>query len=142
MSKNVKDYINILGNRLGNAFSLDEFGLEEELQFWALSAEHMSRSKTPTFQDIINWIDLLYDAPVHFVYKKENEKLVLIKRQLITENLLQNKEGSKAKKLKNNEALEAQRAQYIQDFESQLQNLEKKREWDDEFKEHGLITTF
>ncbi len=136
MSKNVKDYINILGNRLSNAFSLDEFGIEEELEFWALSAEHMSRRETPTFQNIISWIDLLYQAPVHFVYKKEGEKLVLIKRQLLSENLLPDDE--KAKKGKSSETAEAQRNQYIQDFEAQLQNLEKKRQWDDSFKEHGI----
>ena len=133
MSKDVKDYLSIIGNRLGKAFSLDEFGLEEELEFWALSAEHMSRKQTPTFQDIISWIDLLYNAPVHFVYKKVDDSLILNKRQLITENLL------KDKKIKIKDAsLEAQRSQFIQDFESQLQNLETKRQWDDDFKEHGI----
>lgn len=133
MSKDYKDYINIIGNRLRNAFSLDEFGVEEELQFWALSAEHMSRKKAPTFQNIINWVDLLYQAPVHFLYKKEGENLILSKRQLITDNLL----NTQKTKLKD-AALEAQRAQFIQDFESQLQNLEKKRQWDEDFKEHGV----
>ncbi|MFY0684320.1 MAG: HD domain-containing protein [Balneola sp.] len=133
MSKDVKDYINIIGHRLGKAFSIDSFGTEEELEFWALSAEHMSRKKNPTFQNIISWIDLLYEAPVHFVYKLEKEHLVLIKRQLISENLLTDK-GSKSK----GSQLESQRVQFVQDFENQMQNLEKKRQWDEDFKQHGV----
>ncbi|XWN38072.1 MAG: HD domain-containing phosphohydrolase [Balneola sp.] len=133
MSKDVKDYINLIGSRLGKAFAIDSFGTEEELEFWALSAEHMSRKQNPTFQNIITWIDLLYQAPVHFVYKLEKEHLILIKRQLISENLLQEKSGG-AKPGKG----DAQRTQFIQDFENQMQNLEKKRQWDEDFKEHGV----
>lgn len=131
MSKDVKDYLNIIGSRLGKAFALDSFGTEEELEFWALSAEHMSRKKTPTFQNIISWIDLLYKAPVHFVYKLEKEHLVLIKRQILSENLLTNNS-------KKTSGEDSERKQFIQDFENQIQNLEKKRQWDDEFKEHGV----
>jgi HD-GYP domain-containing protein (c-di-GMP phosphodiesterase class II) len=133
MSKDVKDYISIIGNRLGKAFSIDSFGTEEELEFWALSAEHMSRKKNPAFQNIISWIDLLYQAPVHFVYKLEKEHLILIKRQLISENLL-SKEGKNVKKAE----LDTKRAEFIQDFEGQMQNLEKKRQWDEDFKEFGV----
>lgn len=133
MSKDVKDYINIIGNRLGKAFSIDSFGTEEELEFWALSAEHMSRKKNPAFQNIISWIDLLYQAPVHFVYKLEKEHLILIKRQLISENLLSEK-GKNVKKAE----LDTKRAEFIQDFEGQMQNLEKKRQWDEDFKEFGV----
>lgn len=133
MSKDVKDYINIIGSRLGKAFAIDSFGTEEELEFWALSAEHMSRKQDPTFQNIITWIDLLYQAPVHFVYKLDKEHLILIKRQLISENLLPEKPGGG----KPGKA-DAQRTQFIQDFENQMQNLEKKRQWDEDFKEHGV----
>ncbi|MEP0009296.1 MAG: hypothetical protein ABJF72_08885, partial [Balneola sp.] len=111
MSKDVKDYINIIGSRLGKAFAIDSFGTEEELEFWALSAEHMSRKQDPTFQNIITWIDLLYQAPVHFVYKLDKEHLILIKRQLISENLLPEKPGGG----KPGKA-DAQRTQFIQDF--------------------------
>lgn len=131
MSKDVKDYLNIIGSRLGKAFAVDSFGVEEELEFWALSAEHMSRKKNPTFQNIITWIDLLYQAPVHFVYKLENEHLILIKRQLISENLISDKSEKTTK-------TDAQRSQFVQDFENQMQNIEKKRQWDDEFKEHSV----
>jgi hypothetical protein len=91
----------------------------------------MSRKEIPTFQNIIKWIDLLYEAPVHFVYKLEKEHLILIKRQLITENLLPN--GSKK-----SSKVDADRIQFIQDFENQMQNIEKKRQWDEDFKEHGV----
>ena len=133
MSKDVKDYITIIGSRLGKAFAVDSFGIEEELEFWALSAEHMSRKENPTFQNIITWIDLLYQAPVHFVYKFDKDHLILIKRQLISENLLPEKnKGGKSEKE------DVQRTQFIQDFENQMQNLEKKRQWDEDFKEHGV----
>tara|TARA_R110002124_G_scaffold252177_4_gene417444 strand:- start:9795 stop:11411 length:1617 start_codon:yes stop_codon:yes gene_type:complete len=131
MSKDVKDYLHIIGSRLGKAFSVDSFGVEEELEFWALSAEHMSRKKNPAFQNIITWIDLLYHAPVHFVYKLEKEHLILIKRQIISENLPFDKFDKSSKP-------DAQRAQFIQEFENQMQNIEKKRQWDDDFKEHGV----
>jgi HD-GYP domain-containing protein (c-di-GMP phosphodiesterase class II) len=131
MSKDVKDYINIIGSRLGKAFAVDAFGVEDEMEFWALSAEHMSRKETPTFQNIINWIDLLYKAPVHFVYKLEKEHLILIKRQIIAENLLPENSKKSAK-------ADVQRSQFVQDFENQMQNIEKKRQWDEDFKEHGV----
>ncbi|HBZ38124.1 MAG TPA: hypothetical protein DEO59_06470, partial [Balneola sp.] len=52
---------------------------------------------------------------------------------LISENLLPEKnKGGKSEKE------DVQRTQFIQDFENQMQNLEKKRQWDEDFKEHGV----
>ena len=86
--KDVKSYLNLVGSRLGKAFSLHEFDTEDELEFWSLSAEHMSRSKPPSFQDIVQWMDILYRAPVHIVYKKEGDELILFKRYINVENLI------------------------------------------------------
>src|SRR5690554_649517 len=133
MIKDIKDYLNIVSSRLGKAFVMEAFGVEDELEFWALSAEHMSRKETPSFSDIAKWIDILYRAPLHFVYKKEEETLILNGRQLFIENLLKqesNKSDSATYTLKEQE--------YINIFEGQIQNLEKKRQWDDEFRAHGI----
>lgn len=73
MIKDVKSYINTVSNRLSKAFSMEAFGIEEQLGFWELSAEHFSRKQTPAFTDIVNWMDHLYRAPVHFVYKLEGK---------------------------------------------------------------------
>lgn len=133
MIKDVKNYFNIVGNRLSKAFSIEEFGTEQELEFWSLSAEHMSRKELPTFPDITQWIDLLYKAPVHFVYKYDGNKLLLDRRHVISVNILKEKGGEKMPHQQT-----PQQKEYIQNFESQVQNIEKKIDWDDEFKEHGI----
>lgn len=133
MSKDFRDYINVIGQRLGKAFKLDEFGLEEELNFWSLSAEHFSRIQTPSFQIIAEWVDLLYNAPVHFVYKKQDNFLVLFKQQIFSQNIIPD---AKMEKMPHEQT--QQEKEFIQSFEYQLQNLEKKMDWDDEFGTPGF----
>lgn len=135
MIKDVKSYLHTVGNRLSKAFSMEAFGTEDQLEFWELSAEHVSRKHTPTFTDIVLWMDLLYKAPVHFVYKLKDGKLVLDLRHVITENIL------KSDKEENIEQVQTQQEkEYVKDFEYQLQNLEKKMEMDDVFREHGITS--
>lgn len=134
MIKDVKQYLNIVGNRLGKAFSLEEFGIEEELEFWSLAAEHMSRKNIPAFTDLVQWIDLLYAAPVHFVYKLDEEKkLILHRRHIISENILPDNGDNKMPHEQS-----PQQKEFIQKFEHQVQNIEKKMECSEDFKEHGV----
>lgn len=135
MIKDVRSYINTVGSRLSKAFSMEEFTLEDQLEFWELSAEHVSRKRNPAFSDIVSWMDLLYRAPVHFVYKKTNDKLVLERRHVITKNILKNEESPKAAHEQT-----AQEKQLINDFEHQLQNLEKKMDVDEVFLEQGITS--
>tara|TARA_R110000868_G_scaffold304437_23_gene565444 strand:+ start:8613 stop:10196 length:1584 start_codon:yes stop_codon:yes gene_type:complete len=130
--KDVKSYLNLVGTRLGKAFSLREFDTEDELEFWSLSAEHMSRSKPPSFQDIVQWIDILYRAPVHIVYKKEGDELFLFKRSINVENLI-GKDKS--------ESLTTNEKTLISDFEQQVQNLQQKRKWYPDSTEAGVSST-
>ncbi|MDR9416311.1 MAG: HD domain-containing phosphohydrolase, partial [Gracilimonas sp.] len=76
-----------------------------------------------------------YEAPVHFIYKfdKENEKLTLDRRHVITKNILSNKKSNKAAHEEN-----PQEKEYIKNFEHQLQNLEKKMDMDEIFYEQGV----
>ncbi|SMO34545.1 HD-GYP domain-containing protein [Gracilimonas mengyeensis] len=134
MIKDVKTYIHTVGNRLSKAFSIEEFGLEEQLDFWELSAEHVSRKETPSFTDIVSWMDMLYRAPVHFVYQLEDEKLVLSRRHVITENLLNTQAGRRTA----SGSQSVQEKELLQNFEHQLQNLEKKMSMDEVFREHGI----
>lgn len=133
MIKDVKSYINSVGNRLSNAFSMEAFGTEEQLEFWELAAEHVSRKGTPAFGDIVKWVDMLYRAPVHFVYKLKDEKLVLARRHVIAENVLENQRRKKTTSEQSTQEKELQ-----QDFEYQLENLEKKMKMDKIFLEHGI----
>lgn len=135
MIKDVKSYINTVGSRLSKAFSMEAFGLEDQLEFWELSAEHVSRKLNPAFSDIVNWMDLLYRAPVHFVYKKVDDKLVLDRRHVITKNILRKDESEKAPHEQTH-----QEKELIKDFEYQLQNLENKMEVDEIFLEHGITS--
>lgn len=135
MIKDVKSYLNTVGSRLSKAFSMEAFGLEDQLEFWELSAEHVSRKKNPVFSDIVNWMDLLYRAPVHFVYKRNEDKLVLERRHVITKNILKKEESEKAPHEQTH-----QEKELIKDFEYQLQNLEKKMDMDEVFLEHGITS--
>ncbi|WP_040516724.1 HD-GYP domain-containing protein [Gracilimonas tropica] len=135
MIKDVKSYINTVGNRLSKAFSMEAFGTEEQLEFWELSAEHFSRKEVPAFSEIVNWMDHLYKAPVHFVYKLKDEKLILDRRHVITKNILQKKENDREPHEEN-----PQEKEYVKNFEHQLQNLEKKMGMDDVFLEQGITS--
>lgn len=135
MIKDVKSYLNTVGSRLSKAFSMEAFGLEDQLDFWELSAEHVSRKRNPAFSDIVNWMDLLYRAPVHFIYKKENDKLILDRRHVITKNILKKEPSEKAAHEQS-----PQEKELIKDFEYQLQNLEKKMDFDEVFLEHGIAS--
>lgn len=135
MIKDVKSYINTVSNRLSKAFSMEAFGIEEQLGFWELSAEHFSRKQTPAFTDIVNWMDHLYRAPVHFVYKLEGEKLILHRRHVITQNIM--KDDGKNKPVHKETQ---QEKDYNQNFEHQLQNLEKKMHMDEVFREQGITS--
>jgi len=131
--QNVKSYINTVGNRLKKAFTVDAFGQEKELEFWALCAEYSSRDDTPEFSAIARWVDMLYEAPVHIVYRKENDKLLLLRRQVFSENF--------SSKIKFHSDSKEEQDQYekdlIQQFEQRLQNLEQKKDWEEIFLEHG-----
>lgn len=132
MIKDVRTYFNTVGQRLTNAFKFTEFNTETELEFWNTSAEHMSRKKNPSFQDISNWIDILYHAPVHIVYRKKDDELILFKRIIKTENILPNHAEGK------DETLTDVEKKIISDFEQQVENLQNKKKWYPEFQEHNV----
>ncbi|WP_428236830.1 HD-GYP domain-containing protein [Gracilimonas sp.] len=135
MIKDVRSYIHTVGNRLSKAFSMEAFGTEQQLEFWELSAEHLSRKESPSFGDIVNWMDLLYRAPVHFVYRLQGDKLVLDRRHVLTRNILRDKNEEQEPHKQS-----PQQKEYIKDFEYQLQNLEKKMSMDEVFKEQGITS--
>ncbi|MGN8226448.1 HD-GYP domain-containing protein [Gracilimonas sp. BCB1] len=135
MIKDVRSYIHTVGNRLSKAFSMEAFGTEQQLEFWELSAEHLSRKRSPSFSDIVNWMDLLYRAPVHFVYRLQDGKLVLDRRHVLTKNILRDA-GNELEPHKQT----PQQKEYLKDFEYQLQNLEKKMSMDEVFKEQGITS--
>ncbi|NGP87897.1 HD-GYP domain-containing protein [Fodinibius halophilus] len=128
--KDVKSYVQTIAKRLGSAFSLEDFELEDELEFWALAAEYLSRSDSPKFHETAEWMDILYNAPVHFVYlKDEKGKLKLQHRSVLTENL-----ESKFSLSKLNST---ERSEKVAQFERRLDNLEKRVVISEEMKEMG-----
>lgn len=127
--KDVKSYLNLVGSRIGKAFSLQEFSIEDELKFWSHSAEHMSRAEPPSFRDIVRWMDILYRAPVHIVYRKQENELFLFKRFINLENLIGKDSRSD---LNDNEK------QALSTFEQQVQNLQQKKKWYPDLSEHGI----
>ncbi|MDX1637855.1 MAG: HD domain-containing phosphohydrolase [Balneolaceae bacterium] len=131
MIKDVKTYFQTVASRLSNAFTVEEFDTEQELEFWSLAAEHVSRKVIPNFIDIVRWVDLLYHAPVHFVYKKENgNKLTLYRRQVLVDNI-RHIAGS-------GEELSEKERQQVREYEEQLENLEKRIAWNEDFLSIGI----
>ena len=132
MIRDLKSYFKTVGQRLGQAFAVEEFDTESEREFWSLAAEHVSRKQPPKFNDIVQWMDLLYEAPIHFVYKKEEdgEKLSLYRRQVLVENI---------KKLAGvtGENLSKKQQKKVREQEEELENLEKRIPMDEEFLSIG-----
>lgn len=119
MIKDVKSYINTVGSRLTRAFKIQDFDQEAEVEFWSLSAELMSREQAPKFRDMVEWIDLIFKAPVHFVYRKQGDHLVLFRRQPLLENL---------------DSGEPRTPELVRDFEEQVENLQPKIRFREAFK--------
>ncbi|MDR8391012.1 HD domain-containing protein [Aliifodinibius sp. S!AR15-10] len=132
MIRDVKSYFQTVASRLSNAFAVEEFDTESELEFWSLAAENISRKEAPKFIDIVQWMDLLYRAPIHFVYKREKEdKLTLYRRQVIVDNIIHVTSGGSGE-------LSKKQQQQVREFEEQLEDLEKSIPWSDEFLNTGI----
>ena len=128
----VTNYVQTIAKRLGSAFSLESFEVEKELEFWALAAEYLSRDKVPEYKDIVNWMDIVYTAPVHFVYMKDGaDTLKLFHRRVISDNL--------ESKFSLSSLSNSQRQQKVTEFEQQLDNLENKIRETEDMKEMGGI---
>lgn len=129
MIKDVKTYFQTVASRLSHAFSVESFDTEKELEFWSLAAEHVSRSEIPGYNDIVSWVDLLFRAPVHCIYVQEQDgSLRLFRRQIIHENIqLKDAEKEDQPKVR----------KFIREFEEQLENLERKIAFRDEFESQG-----
>lgn len=135
MITDVKSYLLAVLSRLGKAFSLEEFTTEDQLEFWELSAEYFSGRETPPFAHIVEWIDLLYEAPVHFVYKVEDEELVLYRQHVISKNILAQRNSTNIF-----QKATSKEKEFIKSFEYQLQNMQNEMEIDDVFKEQGTTS--
>ncbi|MDZ7680246.1 MAG: HD domain-containing phosphohydrolase [Fodinibius sp.] len=128
----VTNYVQTIAKRLGSAFSLEAFEIEKELEFWALGAEYLSRDNMPEFKDIVQWVDIVYTAPVHFVYMKEDENtLKLFHRRVISDNL--------ESKFSLGTLSESNRKEKVTEFEQELDNLKNKIRETEDMKEMGGI---
>lgn len=84
----MKKFVQRFGKKIGTSFLFEDFDVEDELHFWALAAEYLSKDEPPAYHDIAHWIDLPYRAPAHFVYVKDSsDKLRLFRRMVVTKNL-------------------------------------------------------
>lgn len=129
--KEVKQYVQTVAKRLGAAFSLESFKMEQEVEFWALAAEHLSQKGYPNFSDIVEWMDILYQAPVHFVYIKEDaNKLKLFHRSVLSDNL--------SSKFALDQLSNEKRNEKVAQFERRLDNLENHLRITEDMKEMGF----
>src|SRR5699024_12737401 len=84
MIKDVKTYFQSVATRIAKAFRLEDFEPEDEIDFWMHAAGYNAQENTPSFIEIVSWIDRLYHAPVHFVYHNSYEDtLVFFTRHFI-----------------------------------------------------------
>jgi len=129
--KDVTKYVQTIAKRLGTAFSLESFGVEDEIEFWVQAADYLSREETPSFKDVVEWMDILYDAPVHFVYLKEGSgKLKLQHRKVLSHNL--------KTKLSLKQLSKSDRKEKVSQFEQRLDNLELQIPITSDLKEKGV----
>lgn len=133
MIKDLRSYFKIVAGRLTKAFAVEDFDMESEREFWSLAAEHISRKEPPKFIDIVHWMDLLYEAPIHFVYKKEQEagKLSLYRRQVLVDNI------KKIAGVRGDNLSKGQQKK-VREYEEELENLEKRIHYDEEFLSIGI----
>src|SRR5699024_1095359 len=128
----VKTYFQSVATRIAKAFRLEDFEPEDEIDFWMHAAGYNAQENTPSFIEIVSWIDRLYHAPVHFVYRKSSEDtLVLFKRHLIPNNIARLLESEKESSPKSRKKLMGR-------VQQQLHNLENKISTQKKFREVGV----
>lgn len=141
MIRDVKSYFNVVLGRLSGVFRIEDFSLEKEAEFWNLGVEYLSKFEPPSYESIVNWVDTIYQAPIHLVYRKQDEKhLNLLHRHLLPQNF------SRFKKIRDelqDEAVkmaeEFQRQDIISLFEQQISNIDTVIDMVDEMRHFGRI---
>ncbi|HKJ33982.1 MAG TPA: HD domain-containing phosphohydrolase [Balneolales bacterium] len=135
MIRDVKNYIQNVFGKLSDSFRIEDFSVEKEAMFWNISAEYLSQIRPTKFNNIIRWVDLLYEAPVHVVYRLQNEKsLRLLYQHIIPRNKKQLRKAGDLieKERKSNVNIESI-------FEQQVNNIQTKIAFKDSYKGFGRI---
>jgi len=74
---------------LTDIFKTDDFGLPEECALWEKAAKLYTLSDRFEYADIVEWMDRIYNAPLHIIYKSvDNNYLLLEHYQVLPTNLI------------------------------------------------------
>lgn len=143
MIKNVIGYLQSLIQRLREAFRIEKFSIKEEIKFWNIATEFLSQNKPSNFEKIIHWVDIIYEAPVHLVYRlRDHNKLLLVHRHVIDANKKRAQKIShkiEKKRINNIEEIDEDESDILSLFEQQLNNIEGVIEYKDKFKSVSSI---
>lgn len=131
MIKDVRSYINSVGSRLTKAFQVDVFEQETEVEFWARAADMLSQEQPPEFRQMVQWVDLLFRSPVHFVYRRDGDKMRLFRRQPLPGNI---GGGTTEPEQQAERKAGTPKAPHIRAFEEELENLQPTIRYREEFK--------
>jgi HD-GYP domain-containing protein (c-di-GMP phosphodiesterase class II) len=85
---------NSFKNSFSNIFGSENFDRDKEALLWERAALLYSKSEQLEVADVIEWMDRIYHAPLHFIYRKiDGNNFLLEHQQVLPTNLL--KQGSK-----------------------------------------------
>ena len=141
MIHDVRSYFHTVFGRISGAFRIEDFTVEKQSEFWNIAVEYLSEVDPPSYESIVSWVDSIYNAPIHLVYRKQDEKhLSLLHRQLLPRNFSQFKKISEEI---NDETLKVEEEIKNQDiislFEQQISNIDTVIDMEEELKHFGRI---
>ncbi len=141
MIHDVKSYFQTVLGRLSGAFRIEDFSVEDQAEFWNIAVEYLSELEPASYEAVVNWVDALFRAPIHLVYRKQDEKhLSLLHRQLLPQNFSRFKKISEELSVETlNVAEEIQKQDIISLFEQQINNIDTVIDMEEELTQFGRI---
>ncbi len=141
MIHDVKSYFQTVLGRLSGAFRIEDFTVEDQAEFWNIAVEYLSELEPASYEAIVNWVDTLFRAPIHLVYRRQDKKhLTLLHRQLLPQNFSRFKRISEELSEETlNVAEEIQKQDIISLFEQQINNIDTIVDMEDDLMHFGRI---
>lgn len=141
MIHDVRSYFKTVLGRLSGAFRIEDFTVEKQAEFWNIAVEYLSEFDAPSYEAIVKWADTIFKAPIHLVYRKQDEKyLTLLHRQLLPENFNRFKKiGEELSDETFKVVEEIDKLDIISLFEQQISNIDTVIDMDEDVKHFGRI---
>lgn len=141
MIHDVKSYFQTVLGRLSGVFRIEDFTVEDQAEFWNIAVEYLSELEPASYEAIVDWVDTLFQAPIHLVYRKQDDKhLTLLHRKLLPQNFGRFKKISEELRDETQKMTqELQKQDIVSLFEQQINNIDTVIDMEEKLKYFGRM---